>query len=235
MKDEQFIAIFGWMKNRLGLKGKELEVYALIYGFSQDGESEFAGSMSYIADTIDVTKPTAIKVVKSLVEKKMITKRSIEMNGVVLNRYKACLNFTGGKEILLGSKESLPGGSKEILPNNNIYNNKDNNNIYIPVLDYLNKVLGTKYKATSDKTRKLIDARVKEGFTQEDFYKVIDNKVKDWKGTDMEKYLRPETLFGTKFESYLNAVVSKPKPKNAFNDFSQREYDYNDLQRRLGV
>lgn len=138
------------------------------------------------------------------------------------------------KKVHWGSEKSSPGG-EESSPNNidnNIVNKLD---IYIPVLDYLNKVLGTKYKATSDKTRKLIDARVKEGFTQEDFYKVIDNKVKDWKGTDMEKYLRPETLFGTKFESYLNAVVSKPKPKNAFNDFSQREYDYNDLQRRLGV
>ena len=47
-------------------------------------------------------------------------------------------------------------------------------------------------------------ARIKEGFTLEDFKRVIDWKVSKWIGTDMEQYLRPETLFGTKFESYLN-------------------------------
>lgn len=111
------------------------------------------------------------------------------MNRVVFNRYKTVRKFTGGEESSLGVVKKVHQGGEESSPNNidnNIVNKLD---IYIPVLDYLNKVLGTKYKATSDKTRKLIDARVKEGFTQEDFYKVIDNKVKDWKGTDMEKYL----------------------------------------------
>jgi phage replication O-like protein O len=77
-------------------------------------------------------------------------------------------------------------------------------NIYSSVIDYLNFKCNTNYRATTGKTRSLIKARVNEGFVLEDFKKVIDIKYVEWFKTDMAKYLRPETLFGTKFESYLN-------------------------------
>ena len=60
-----------------------------------------------------------------------------------------------------------------------------------------------RYNSTSTKTKTLIKARLKEKYELEDFKIVIDKKCKEWLGTDMEKYLRPETLFGNKFESYL--------------------------------
>ena len=78
------------------------------------------------------------------------------------------------------------------------------------VISYLNKRAGTNYKASSKNTQKLIGARVNEGFREEDFYAVIDTKVAEWGkppkagAKDMRPYLRPETLFGTKFEAYLN-------------------------------
>lgn len=75
------------------------------------------------------------------------------------------------------------------------------------IIGYLNKKCKTQYKATTKTTTKHINARFREGFTEDDFVKVIDKKVKEWKGTDMEKYLRPQTLFGTKFESYLNQKI----------------------------
>ena len=75
---------------------------------------------------------------------------------------------------------------------------------YQSIINYLNKKTGKHYKHTTNKTQIVIKARWNEGFTEDDFKKVIDNKVAEWKGTDMEKYLRPETLFGTKFEGYLN-------------------------------
>ncbi|GAA0719921.1 hypothetical protein GCM10008905_08550 [Clostridium malenominatum] len=81
---------------------------------------------------------------------------------------------------------------------------KDLNNIYNLVVDYLNEKASKKYKCNSKKTQQLIRGRMKEGFNIEDFYKVIDNKVEEWAGSEMEKYLRPETLFGSKFEGYLN-------------------------------
>ncbi|PWZ60268.1 replication protein, partial [Staphylococcus pseudintermedius] len=75
---------------------------------------------------------------------------------------------------------------------------------YKSIIDYLNQKTAKNFKHTTNKTQKVIKARWNEGFEEDDFRKVIDNKVSEWKGTDMEKYLRPETLFGTKFEGYLN-------------------------------
>lgn len=83
---------------------------------------------------------------------------------------------------------------------------------YIYIVDYLNQKAGTKYKSSSKKTQTCIHARLAEGFTEDDFKVVIDKKCAEWLGTDFEQYLRPETLFGTKFESYLNAKVT-PKKK----------------------
>ncbi|WP_347491161.1 conserved phage C-terminal domain-containing protein [Desulfoscipio sp. XC116] len=80
--------------------------------------------------------------------------------------------------------------------------------IYISVINFLNQKAGTNYKAATKTTQQLIDARLSEGFTETDFITVIDKKTSEWKGTDMAKYLRPETLFGTKCESYLNQSTS---------------------------
>jgi len=88
--------------------------------------------------------------------------------------------------------------------------NKDkNNNIYSVVIDYLNIKANTSYRMNTKNTQSLINARTKEGFTVEDFKKVIDSKSKEWLGTDFEKYLRPATLFGGKFENYLNEANKK--------------------------
>ena len=78
------------------------------------------------------------------------------------------------------------------------------------VISYLNKKAGTAYKASSKETKKLIGARLNDGFKEEDFYTVIDNKVEEWGkppkagAKDMRPFIRPSTLFGTKFEAYLN-------------------------------
>lgn len=80
------------------------------------------------------------------------------------------------------------------------------------IIKYLNLKAKKNYKATTPKTKTLINARFKEGFTLDDFKVVIDKKVSHWiNNSKMVAYLRPETLFGTKFESYLNEteVVSE--------------------------
>ena len=87
---------------------------------------------------------------------------------------------------------------------------KKREDIYISVISHLNEKAGTSYRASSQATRELINGRLSEGFTVDDFKKVIDKKCAEWKGGDMEKYLRPETLFKrSKFESYLNEPISK--------------------------
>lgn len=79
------------------------------------------------------------------------------------------------------------------------------------IVDYLNMVCGTNYRYQTANTKKHIRARLSEGFTYEDFQKVIDKKSAEWTGTTMEKFLRPDTLFGSKFESYLNQNIVKGK------------------------
>jgi len=89
---------------------------------------------------------------------------------------------------------------------------KEKNHI-VEIVDYLNLVCKRQFKATTAGTVKYIKARLKEGFKVDDFKTVIDKKASEWLGTNMENYLRPETLFGTKFESYLNQVSTNKTPE----------------------
>lgn len=123
-------------------------------------------------------------------------------------------NNTTNKTEQLQQVEDL--GSNNLTTNQQQSNNttkkkeKDNNNnIYSLVIDYLNRKASTNYRASTKNTQSFINARVREGYTVEDFKKVIDSKSKDWLNTDFEKYLRPSTLFGTKFENYLNEANKK--------------------------
>lgn len=77
------------------------------------------------------------------------------------------------------------------------------------IIQYLNDRCGTRYRYQTKGTQEHINARLKEGYTVEDFKTVIDKKFEEWHGTDMEKFLRPETLFAGKFESYLNQKIVK--------------------------
>lgn len=100
--------------------------------------------------------------------------------------------------------------SNNIITNNNNLN-KELNNIYKETVDYLNEKAGTKYKSNSKNTTKHIKARINDGYTLEDFKSVIDKKCSEWLNTDMEKYLCPDTLFGCKFEKYLNQKINNSK------------------------
>lgn len=105
------------------------------------------------------------------------------------------------------------------IPNNkpNSFSNKKHidKEIYNIILSYLNEKAGTNYRPTSKATQGHINARLAEGFSVENFYTVIDKKSAEWKGTEWEKYLRPETLFGSKFENYLNATATQRKTYGA--------------------
>ena len=89
---------------------------------------------------------------------------------------------------------------------------------YIEIVNYLNTATGSNYKPLAKETVKHINARLSEGYTIDDFKTVIDKKARDWIGTEQEKYLRPETLFGSKFEGYLNQHVTK---KSSFDVLAQ--------------
>lgn len=89
------------------------------------------------------------------------------------------------------------------------------------IVDHLNQRAGTHYKSTTANTRKLIKARLKEGFTVDEIKLVIDKKCAEWlNNPSMREYLRPETLFGNKFEGYLNANATPQS--NRYNSYNHQ-------------
>ena len=159
-------------------------------------------------------------------------------------------------------QNSNRGCAKECITKTNILNNSSTivNNIYnnikisvSSILNYLNSKVGVMYKPSNTKTISLIKARLREGFTFDDFKSVIDKKFEAWKGTSFEQYLTPFTLFGDKFEIYLNQKIVKVEDKNnnsygdnklyrnsygkskslRFHNFKGRDYDYDDLEKKL--
>ena len=87
MKNHNYISVSGWMLNDLKLKGNKVLIYALIYGFSQDGEGDFSGRISYISDTFSLTKKAVISIINDLVSDGYIIKSQYLKNGVCCNVY----------------------------------------------------------------------------------------------------------------------------------------------------
>ena len=207
VNERNYIVIQGWMIKELGLKGNELLIYAIIYGFSQVEGTKFNGSLQYLADWCNSTRQGVLNTLKKLVEKNLIIKEDKIICGVKVCSYVVNKVEWGVKQSLTGCTTEFNGGVKLSFPNN-IKVNIDLN-IYINILSFLNEKTGKNFKHNSQKTRKLINARLREGYTEKDFYTVIENKCKDWlKDEKMNKYLCPDTLFGTKFEKYLNQGVN---------------------------
>ena len=136
----------------------------------------------------------------------------------------------------------------KLKPNNNIYSPagvkdlsdadgvKDQSDAvpYREIIDYLNNRISAHYLATSKNTREKIRARWREGFRLDDFKAVIDNTAERWeKDAKMRDFLRPETLFSPKFESYLNLKPAQTVNKHGFEQ--RDDIDYKDLEAALDM
>lgn len=250
IKDNNFIAIQGWMRTRLNLKGNELLIYALIYGFSQDGNSRFTGSRKYIAEWCGCSLDTVDRSLSSLVGKGLLAKYPhTDQNGSRVVDYAAILTAIAATPVHAATpahtaaqpaaQTTAPAQSPARDPWGNTTNaTTDQFQLQISepqapaqskepdhveeIVAHLNQRAGTNYKASTANTRKLVKARLKEGFTVDEFKTVIDKKCADWlNNRDMAQYLRPETLFGPKFESYLNAKsMPQTRPNTYANTYA---------------
>jgi len=124
--DRNYITIQGWMRD-LGLTGNKLIAYALIYGFSQDGESEFCASLSYIADWIGVSKRATVDIIKDLVNQNLIVKIEKTIGGI-----KVCSYKTTNAQNFIGSEETSPRGGEETSPTHIDIKYNNNTPLYIP-------------------------------------------------------------------------------------------------------
>ncbi len=238
MKDisKSYINIQGWMVTQLKLSSNDLIIFALIYGFSQDGQSKFNGSLKYLCEWTNCTKPTVMKSLSSLVEKNFIVKQSLENNKVKFNTYKVDLEQLervfntgketlpgGGKETLLGGKETLPGGGKETLPgggketlpNNTILDNtilNNTNNTTTPKSEFSEDVIFCYEKCLEFFDEHL---RPKTKNISENWKKTIQRliqkeNISSQKIIEITKLAREDDFWSKNFLS-LNKLVSKDK------------------------
>lgn len=124
IKDENFVNIQGWMLTKLHLKGNQLIVYAVIYGFSQDDESWFTGSCNYLAEWCGTSRQTVMSALNGLIEQGLIVKNEEFRNNVKFCSYKADLTWCknslqeGVKKFDREVLKNLTGGCKNSLHNN---------------------------------------------------------------------------------------------------------------------
>ena len=162
------------------------------------------------------------KTIKSILDW-MVAQEMITVQGNTLGTIVTVVNWQ------VYQKEAVKGNTKEtprehLMDTNNndkeeLKNEKKNIMPFTEIIDHLNQKTGKNFKPDTQKTKTLVKARFAEGFTVDDFKKVIDLKTKEWlNDKHWQKYLRPETLFGTKFESYLNEAPkdAQKKPQKEF-------------------
>ena len=131
-----------------------------------------------------------------------LTKQSLIIN-VVRNR-NVTIEKNNGKTI------------EKPLKSINKKTTKSNNDLIKKIIDYLNEKTNKKFTIKNKQTLRFINGRIKDGYNENDFKKVIDIKTEKWLNTSMEDYLRPQTLFSQKMEGYLNEKNNKKKPNERF-------------------
>lgn len=127
VKNENYYQVSGWMINELHLKGNELSIYAIIYGFSQTQGQVFTGSLQYLAAWTNSTKQGVLKALRGLLDKGLIEKNEKFINGIKYCEYYST-KFNGVlNKVEYPVKQSLIGGIKQSLPNNIDIDNIKNN------------------------------------------------------------------------------------------------------------
>lgn len=226
---------------RRSLKANEKIVYIYLCRCGNNGKSIFP-SYSAIAKKCGISRSAAIEIIEILKNNNIIFKKKRERgtsNIYVLNGLQQ-LQETNDKLVCQANPNSTPGIPEVVRqanPNSTpgelnkelTIKNNFKKELYINIVNYLNEKTNKNYKATTKKTQSLIQARLSEGFTEEEFRKVIDNKVVEWTNTQWEKYLRPETLFGTKFEGYLNQNNRGGDNGGPGQDNKKNKYDFSNF------
>ncbi|HFI0562761.1 TPA: conserved phage C-terminal domain-containing protein [Streptococcus suis] len=163
-------------------------------------ELKDAGLLSEVRQGMNLPNRIYLEVLSGSVENTLSEVQKIHTGSVENTLSEVQKIHTGSVENTLSEVQKV-----HTIKTENNKTDKNNNIVIITeVIDYLNQVAGTRFASSSQATQRHINARIKEGYTLEDFKYVIDVKVSEWKGTDFAKYLRPTTLFGSKFENYVN-------------------------------
>lgn len=184
-----------WLDERL----TALEKIILVEIDSLDGEDGCYASNEYLAKFCQCSQTKVSSAISKLKKLGYVTVASFDGRKRILH---SCLTFSVRQT---NKKEESAKQKEEEIILEEVTSETTKEDIPISeIVGYLNERAGTRYRDSTPKTRQLIKARWNEGFRLDDFKAAIDAKCSEWLGTDMAKYLRPETLFGTKMEGYAN-------------------------------
>lgn len=197
IKKDNHISIEGWMVSDLQLKGNELIVYAIIFGFSQVEGHTFWGSLNYLAEWTNSTKQGVIKNLKSLVEKGLIEKKDKIINGVKFCEYSITESSRVLNKVAYPIKQSSTRGIKQSLPNT-IENNTIENNIDYIYKEEIPKHISVEAEGLASELRHGILANYPNNATAKK-----DSCIGRW-AIDIDKMIR---LDGRKPEQIRKAII----------------------------
>lgn len=166
------------------------------------------GQAIKLSVTPNVAKSTYYRIIQYGID---VFPKYIKNYSLVKKRNEIIINCFGNE--IESSMDLMLKPVKDKKPRQPQVKPKSNDDMIVEIIDYLNECTGKSYKPTSKVAIVNINARLKEGYTKDDFIKVITIKSTKWLGTKFEDYLTPNTLFGNKFESYLNENLNKEKTK----------------------
>ena len=229
---------------QLGIYEISIKQVAFQLGYSVDAVNVLLDRFATKYDVIVYSKSTREIAIKNFLRHSII-KGGKPVEDCIKKEMSKVKNKSLINEVFefISDKDDLNETVKKIINEYDYDNDNDNENdvsyhdssTIREIILYLNQKANVNYRATSQKTQKHIKARLDEGFKLEDFKTVIDNKCTEWIGDEkMERYLRPETLFGTKFEGYLNQkIVRKKRTNKGGQNFEGRDYDMQAMEAML--
>lgn len=186
------------------------------YGFNKKTD---AISLSQFVRATALNRRAVIRALNNLNHKNLIYKEQggVKNDTISTSKYRFNKHYNSWNSSVKIVTGRVKRGKKVVSKLSHTKDIIQKKEIYSRVINYLNNKTGKKYKPTTSKTIGLIEARLKDGFTADDFKKVIDIKTKEWlNDAKNNKYLRPETLFGNKFEGYLNDQGNKKEKSDKF-------------------
>jgi len=202
---------------------------------SDEDIGKYIRILCHLADKDELSEKQVLNICKaSVIPEEILGKLTKNGNGTYYNeKLREVVDkrrkFTESRRENAAKKKHKPNTSKSSVKHVENKSEKENVN-FAKIIKHLNKKAGTKYRL-GERTKTLLGARLKE-YSFEDILNVIDKKYDEWKNSEMEKYLRPETLFNaTKFESYYNQKIIKPTKPNtdvAYDHYKQVKKRYPD-------
>lgn len=253
ISDGTYITIQGWMRTDLKLSGNELIVYAIIYGFSQNKQGEFTGSVQYLADWVGCTKRTVTTILRKFVDEELVTKTVTQLdNNAKKVSYQANVvvgkNFLGGEKIsqgvgknFLGGRKNFPRGCEKISHNININNNTNNNHRDINNVHSCSESLEETHEETAEefferawqyypnkRGKGQVSEKSKErlmSYGWDNVKRAIDRYIEDLKKDEWRKPQNGSTFFNSGYIDYLDENYTPPmNPK-----LDYRKTDLDDL------